>query len=318
MGWVMKEKGFTLVELLATMVLLILIFLLIYPATTNILSKSKETIYEKQINTILSASYDYSLQNVSMLPKHKKETYITLGNLKVLGLVDVNISDPSSGIKFDDNVVISIKNVGTNYSYSNKNSKLEGNYLYTVKTKPQNDSNLIPSIEIKRKLDNGTYDVISADENGNYIVILDLGDKFDDEFSSISKDNKNLTNQVSRYIIKDNKMEDTIETNIPGIYKINYSVVDDKGYSNFVVLNVIVDDKQIPKIIFETKDIILSKDITSYNLLEDVSCEDNSGFCDINYTENIDYGVSGKYIVKYTATDPSGNTTEKERIIRIQ
>lgn len=314
----MKEKGFTLVELLATMVLLILIFLLIYPATTNILSKSKETIYEKQINTILSASYDYSLQNVSMLPKHKKETYITLGNLKVLGLVDVNISDPSSGIKFDDNVVISIKNVGTNYSYSNKNSKLEGNYLYTVKTKPQNDSNLIPSIEIKRKLDNGTYDVISADENGNYIVILDLGDKFDDEFSSISKDNKNLTNQVSRYIIKDNKMEDTIETNIPGIYKINYSVVDDKGYSNFVVLNVIVDDKQIPKIIFETKDIILSKDITSYNLLEDVSCEDNSGFCDINYTENIDYGVSGKYIVKYTATDPSGNTTEKERIIRIQ
>lgn len=314
----MKEKGFTLVELLATMVLLILIFLLIYPAITNILSKSKETLYEKQINTILSASYDYSLQNISLLPKHNKETYITLGNLKVLGLVDVNISDPNSGIKFDDNVVVSIKNVGTNYSYSDKNSKLEGNYLYTVETNLQYDKNLLPSFEIKRKLDNGSYEAITSDENGNYIVILDLGDVFEDEFFSESKNNTNLTDQVSRYITKDNKMENTIETKVPGIYKINYSVVDDQGYSNFVVLNVIVDDRQLPKINFETKDIILSKDITSYNLLEDVSCEDNSGFCDIDYTGNVDYGVSGKYIIKYTATDPSGNTIEKERIIRIE
>ena len=53
----MKNKGFTLVELLGVVVILVVIFLLVFPSVNKILFTSKKTVYQTQINKILNAAY---------------------------------------------------------------------------------------------------------------------------------------------------------------------------------------------------------------------------------------------------------------------
>ena len=49
----MNNKGFTLVELLGVIVILIVIFLVIFPATRVLIERSEKTVYQTQINKIL-------------------------------------------------------------------------------------------------------------------------------------------------------------------------------------------------------------------------------------------------------------------------
>ena len=52
--------------------------------------------------------------------------------------------------------------------------------------------------------------------------------------------------------------------------------------------------------------------------MDGVSCTDNSGKCDIDVDGTIDYGTIGTYSIKYKASDPSGNTVTKERVIKVK
>ena len=137
----MKTKGFTLVELLGVVVIITVIFVLVAPAVTNTVSQSRETVYQKQINTILNAAYDFTLEHLNYLPETDNYKFVTIGQLKYEGLIDVNIKNSDTGEAFSDDLVISIKKVGPN-QVSNNLSMLRGNYLYTVETdKPTNTNN---------------------------------------------------------------------------------------------------------------------------------------------------------------------------------
>ena len=128
----MKEKGFTLVELLAVLIILAIIFVISVPLMTEILDQSKNTLYKKQIDTILDASYDYSLKNINYLPEEDNVSYITLGELKYEGLIDYDLTDPETNERFQDELVISINKVGTGYENKDIHAKLNGYYLYKV------------------------------------------------------------------------------------------------------------------------------------------------------------------------------------------
>lgn len=305
----MKENGFTLVELLGVIVILALIMLLVFPTVNNILSQSKDTVYQKQINRILSSAYDFSLKNIKYLPEYNQKSYVTLGELKYEGMIDVDIKNPDTNEKFKDNLVISIHNVGSNYKYSNSNAKLEGDYLYTLEFDKLNDLSLLPKI---------TLDGLTQNSDGNYILVLDLNETFVDiNYTATSTDGINLTDRVKKYITLNDSAIDNIDTSKSNIYKINYTVVDDNGYANTSILNIIIADTIAPTIILPENNII-NKDVTNFDLMNGVSCEDNSNYCDITTSGEIDYGVIGKYIITYTAKDPSGNTTTKKRVITIE
>lgn len=307
----MKNKGFTLVELLAVIVILAVISILVFPAVSNIIYTSEETIYQKQINTILKSAYDFSLKNINYLPNSGEKTFVTLGQLKYEGLIDVDIRNPETNEIFPDNLVISINNVGAGYKYSNSYAKLEGDYLYTVEIELLNDSSindLLPEI---------TLDGLQKNSDGNYIMTLDLNEKFTEVNYTASKDGEILTDKVVKYILKDNNAVENIDTSKAGIYKINYSVIDNNGYANISTLNIIIADNTSPVITLPENNTI-TKDTTSFDLMLGVSCNDNSGFCDIETSGEIEYGVSGKYIITYTAKDPSGNTVTKKRVITIE
>lgn len=304
----MKNKGFTLVEVLGVIVILAVIFVLVFPSVKNVLSQSKETVYDAQINKILKAAYDFTLKNPEYLPNYKQKSFVTLAELKIEGLIDVNIKNPKTKKNFEDNMVVSINNVGNGYSLKTENSKLEGNYLYKIESNNGVNISLLPELTINN---------IQKNSDGNYIKILNLNDNLENFTYSATSEGKDITNKVKKYITKDGISVDSINTRESGIYKINYVVVNDKGYSALTILNIIVADTIPPTITFP-EDTVISKDLTDYNLLKGVSCEDNSGFCDITYSNEIDYGVVGIQTIKYTVKDPSGNTINKKRVITIE
>jgi len=311
----MKKNGFTVVELLAVFIILSIIFVISVPLMTEILKQSKDTLYKKQINTILDGSYDYSLKYINYLPEKGSTSYITLGELKYEGMVEYDLTDPETNEKFSDNLVISIKNVGTNYKNKDVYAKLEGDYLYKVEINKLNDSK--PSIILIGK----EYDK-ALQKDGNYLVSYDLNHKMKEiEYSAFSSDEDriDLTDRVKKYILLNGEPTNSIATNVPAIYKIYYSVVDDNGYANTVVLSIIIKDDKIPEIKFPPphKNEI-SKNTTTFDYLDGVECKDNSGYCDIDFTGEISFGVPGKYVITYIARDPSGNTATKKRTITVK
>ena len=308
----MRTRGFTLIELLGVLVILAALFVLVSTVVTNLISTSKETIYQNQINNILNATYDFTLKNISYLPNFGEKTFVTLGQLKYEGLVDADIKDPETKEKFPDNLVISINNVGAGYDYSNSYANLEGDYLYTVEIELLNDSsiqNLLPTI---------TLESLTQNSDGNYIVTLDLNEEYNEiSYRALSNSGEDITDRVVKYILVGDDVTDSIDTSRSTIYKVYYSVVDNDGYANISILNIIVADTTAPTISFPENNTI-TKETSNFDLMYGVSCDDNSGFCEIEFSGEIDYGVTGKYVITYTVTDPSGNTLTEKRIITIE
>lgn len=308
----MKKNGFTLVELLGVMTILIIISLLVFPSVKNIINSGKETVYQKQINTILDATYDWSLKNINRLPKNNENTFVTLGELKLNGLVDSNIIDTSTKKAFSDDLVISIKNIGTNYKTKDKYSKKNGDYLFTVEIELMSTDEFMlnkPTIELEG---------LVANSSGDYVTTIDVNTPFKDaNFNALSIDGDDLTSRVMVNIVFNDKLVENVDTSKIGIYKINYTVIDDNGYSTTVIRSVIVTDELGPKLTLPENNTI-SSTLTSYNLMDGVTCEDNSEKCNITYKGEIEFGEPGKYIIEYTAKDPSGNTTTKKRVITIE
>ena len=303
------KKGFTLVELLGVIVILAIIALLTFPAIEKVIKKSSDTVYDAQINTILTAAYDFSLKNISFLPNNNEIKYITLGELKLDGLVDFDIKDPRTKEKFPDNLVISIRNVGNSYKNNSDLSRKTGNYLYTIELSNLDNKSLEPIINLTG---------LTKNSNGDYILIKSLNESLSDiSYTAQSISGVNLTDKVRYYIESNDSVVDSINTSNPGIYKIHYFVIDDNWYAKTLILNVIISDTTPPTITIPSNNTI-NKNISNFNLMEGVECSDNSGFCDVTYSGEINFGVVGKYIIEYTAKDPSGNTGTSKRVITVK
>lgn len=63
------KKGFTLIELIAVIVLLGVVALISYPIIGNLINDSKQKAYEKQISELERVSYIWIARHVGILPK---------------------------------------------------------------------------------------------------------------------------------------------------------------------------------------------------------------------------------------------------------
>ncbi|MBR7041985.1 MAG: InlB B-repeat-containing protein, partial [Bacilli bacterium] len=93
-----KKRGFTLVELLATIVVLALIFSITIFIATNLIKKNKENTYKVTINEIESNASNYLIENsgrLFYLTKDENTEYqcITVENLVDYGYLDNNITN---------------------------------------------------------------------------------------------------------------------------------------------------------------------------------------------------------------------------------
>ncbi len=114
----MKNKGFTLAELLGVITILAIIALITTVTITNVMKSSKEELYDVQINNIIVGAKTWASSNVYSLPENEGEyIMITLGQLKQSGFVENDITDPISNEPFDDSMQVMITKTGNTYKY---------------------------------------------------------------------------------------------------------------------------------------------------------------------------------------------------------
>ena len=115
----MNNKGFTLVELLAAIIILSLLALLASTSVTNVVKNSKSDLYNSQMTLIKSAAELWGADNLSMLPNAGECKYLTLGDLKKYGTLDSNIINPKTNEEFSDDMLIKISSKDTGYGSLN-------------------------------------------------------------------------------------------------------------------------------------------------------------------------------------------------------
>ena len=113
-----NNKGFTLVELLAVVAILILILSLITPKIFKQLKTAEKVTDQEQINAIIDTSKLYMNQHSELLPEHNSLYIITLNELKESGLIKTSqILNPSTKEELTGCVVVNYENNKYKYEY---------------------------------------------------------------------------------------------------------------------------------------------------------------------------------------------------------
>lgn len=208
----MKNKAFTLVELLAVIIVLGLLTTLVVTNIDKIVDRSENDIYKNQIYDILDSAYDFTLKYSNYLPDENNNVkYITLAHLINEGLIDSDIKNPKTNKIFEYSLVISINYVSNDYVNTNI-SKKWGNYLYKIEESKTNyysydfDSNFIDS---------------TVPINGNYALV-------------------NIPQGAIRIITKNNKQVSEIDTSNPDVYEVTDVILGDNGNSTSKTIKVVV------------------------------------------------------------------------------
>ena len=145
----MKKTGFTLIELMATLVILGIVAFVVFPQVTKIINKNKQNAYKIQIEEIKKAAESWTLkkENIKNLPvKEGEELTLTLGTLKRSGDLNLNIKNPVTKELFPNDMLIVIKRKLNNFVFEVKEDSgseetydenaptllLQGNYLEYV------------------------------------------------------------------------------------------------------------------------------------------------------------------------------------------
>ena len=87
----MKNRGFTLVELLAVITLLAAIMLLVYPTVLEKVQEKDKDILEKKQTLVYTAAYDYLYENKNIYPVRAGKVYcVNMGYLSSLDKLPVD------------------------------------------------------------------------------------------------------------------------------------------------------------------------------------------------------------------------------------
>lgn len=113
-----RIKGFTLVELLAVIVILSLLLLLAVTTVSSQFKNSKDELYDTQLNNIKLAAEMWGSDNKVKLNSISDCVSLTLGYLKDEGYVDANIKNTYTKELFkDDEVFVNITKETNRYKY---------------------------------------------------------------------------------------------------------------------------------------------------------------------------------------------------------
>lgn len=115
----MKNKGFTLVEMITVIALLAIIGMISIPVVEGVIKRSKDRVYETQLEEIKSGAKKYAteyIENISTVDG--AETIVCLSKLKELGyLENTKIVDPRTDSAMDGGVIITYIASSKNYKY---------------------------------------------------------------------------------------------------------------------------------------------------------------------------------------------------------
>lgn len=148
----MNKKGFTLVELLAAIVILGLLTLITVPAVTKIVKDNKNDLYLSQLQSFRDSAKAWGADNMfSNLPDQGNCILVQIKTLQDDGLVEPNVKNPKTGEIFNSKIENG-KIVGTFVKIENSGSEKKNKYEYEIWDcdnsgcyTPDNTSNSYPS-----------------------------------------------------------------------------------------------------------------------------------------------------------------------------
>ena len=113
-----KNKGFTLIELMAVLVIIALIAILVTPITSKIINSNRNKIYDDQVKSIISSAKIWGAEHPGRLPdKGDIDVIITIGELREGGYVAKDLENPLTNEPFDDDCQVVISNRNGNLLY---------------------------------------------------------------------------------------------------------------------------------------------------------------------------------------------------------
>ncbi len=115
----MKNKGFTLVELLAVIAVLMLLVAVIAPKVMEQLNTSKTITQQEQINTLINITKIYTNEHTDRLPNENQTSIITIDELMQSGMISKKqIIDPKTKEEMIGCIKITNENNKFKYEYS--------------------------------------------------------------------------------------------------------------------------------------------------------------------------------------------------------
>ena len=154
-----KNKGFTLVELLVTIVIIGLLVTIGYIGSRTILERANNSYYHNQEDMLLLAGREYFADNRSELPKEVSETAsVTLETLIEQKYIDPIKDRNDNDCNFKESSVVVQKITDADYQYyatlvcDAANYKTEGDEVDPVITFDPNKKSSQSSITVKMKV----------------------------------------------------------------------------------------------------------------------------------------------------------------------
>jgi len=111
-----------------------------------------------------------------------------------------------------------------------------------------------------------------------------------------------------------------VDVNTVGTYTITYTAKDKAGNESTVTRTIHVvlpPDVTAPTLTLNGESTITLHQGTNYTELGATATDDKDANVTVNITGNVDVNTVGTYIITYTAIDSAGNSTSKERTVKI-
>lgn len=277
----MRKKGFTIVELLAVVVILAVITLVSIPILINTSKNSKEGLYNEQVSRLEEVAYDWGVKNISNLPMTNKDArFLSLDELFSKNTMnEKDIIDPRTNKKLDGCIKITVKNVKYKFKYYEQNcDELKEKY------KPKFE-------KTKTKYE------------------AELGDIF--KLPSIKATNIVGEEIVAKGPYLNGKLINYLDTTKEGEYTLIYEAYDDvRDIKANLKIKVKVVDTKDPTIIVNNKNqsftMIKPVYADNFNIPKAIVQDNSKKKTNLEVTTNLS-SIPGTYYIKYVAKDKSGN-----------
>ena len=115
----MNRKGFTLIEIMAVIVVLGLLIAIIVPVVNNLLKDSEDTLSDEQIDLVVKASQKYMVEHSELLPEGSAYSAVYIDDLINSGVIDNDsVIDPKTKEELDGCVVVNYNENFNQYEYN--------------------------------------------------------------------------------------------------------------------------------------------------------------------------------------------------------